>query len=857
MNKVNKVVLENGLTLLHSQVDRAEVVSLVVWVKAGSAAETSTEYGIAHMCEHNVFKGTKRRAVGQISAEAEFAGGDINAWTSYDETAFYITLPSQHAELGMDLLADMLQNATIDPEELEREKEVILEEYRRGQDSPMQKLSQVTFSATYGSHPYGHDIIGTEESIKAQTSATLHHFMAKHYVPQNMIVTVVGKISLSEARELTEKYWGTWQPEVICREHGAKAEETIALPTSPKINILREKLEECFYSLTWLSPSCDHEDIPALDILDVILGGSASCRLSTRLRDKLNLVNNISTFNFTPQSQGIFVLCGSLEASKLATSLKETMATIKELVDKGVTAEEVAKARFILQSDTWRKQETAEGLARDWVNQEALFGDPNYELIYNTLLEEVTPEKIRATAIKYLQNPACINIVAPEKSDLPSEEEIRKLCKLEIAPKSASHLQMTTDENNWLVYNLPGGGRMVAQVDHSAPIVACSISYNGGQRYEVKGQSGIDSFLAKMLTFSTKKHSFKELNTKFDELAAGVNGSGGRNSIGIQGTFLAKNFQEGLPLLLECLWQPAFKRLDIMLVRRLILEKIRTASDRPATRAKEAALKLLYQGHSLGNPALGLPEDIKNISGGDLKARHKQIILQNEPHISIVGDFDPDQTCQTIIDAYRSLCKKTKKLPAIPEVQALNEPREITIPADKEQTHIYLAFLGPNMSDARERWALTLLCAAIGGMSGRLFMQLRDVESLCYTVSGMYITGPLCGHIAFYIATAPEKTTQAKEGLKRELQKILTDGITEKELEKAKNSILGENVTSMQYMETRALNISLDSAYGLPYNSYLSLSNDLQKITIADIQGTAKKYLDWDRAVWATVGDAK
>ena len=104
MEKVNKIILDNGLTFLHSQVNRSPVASLVVWVKAGSSAEEPSEYGIAHMCEHNVFKGTKRRGVGVISEEAEFAGGDINAWTSYDETAFHLTLPIKEIDLGMDIL---------------------------------------------------------------------------------------------------------------------------------------------------------------------------------------------------------------------------------------------------------------------------------------------------------------------------------------------------------------------------------------------------------------------------------------------------------------------------------------------------------------------------------------------------------------------------------------------------------------------------------------------------------------------------------------------------------------------------------------------------------------------------------
>ena len=161
--------LPSGLTVLTEENHAAPVAALQIWVKVGSADEREGEAGLAHLHEHMLFKGTSRRGPGEIAREIEGAGGEINAWTSFDETVYHVVTASRFFEQGLDVLADALTSASFDPLELSREIEVVCEEIKRSEDSPSRKVSKELFSAAYARHPYGRPVIGTEASVRSFT----------------------------------------------------------------------------------------------------------------------------------------------------------------------------------------------------------------------------------------------------------------------------------------------------------------------------------------------------------------------------------------------------------------------------------------------------------------------------------------------------------------------------------------------------------------------------------------------------------------------------------------------------------------------------------------------------------------
>ncbi len=202
--------LDNGLTVLLQENRAARVVAMQAWVDAGSADETDAESGLAHLHEHMLFKGTARRGVGEIARAVEAAGGDINAWTSFDQTVYHLVMASRDLNVGLDILADALMHSAFDAEELAREQEVVLEEIKRTYDSPGRRASRAMFDLAFTTHPYKKPVIGTEETVRGFSRADVVAFYRKHYRPENVTLVCVGDLDPDKTLAEITRLFGDW-----------------------------------------------------------------------------------------------------------------------------------------------------------------------------------------------------------------------------------------------------------------------------------------------------------------------------------------------------------------------------------------------------------------------------------------------------------------------------------------------------------------------------------------------------------------------------------------------------------------------------------------------------------------------
>src|SRR5215510_12143816 len=200
-----KTTLPNGLKVIVEENHASRVVAAQVWVRVGSADELPAEAGLAHVHEHMLFKGTTQRKVGEIAADVEGAGGDINAWTSFDQTVYHVTIASRELDVALDILSDAVQHSTFDADELGRELEVVLEELRRGNDTPSRVASEMLFETAYRAHPYRRPVIGYVESVKSFTRDGILAFYRRWYQPRNMCLVVTGDVKSDEVVEKAER----------------------------------------------------------------------------------------------------------------------------------------------------------------------------------------------------------------------------------------------------------------------------------------------------------------------------------------------------------------------------------------------------------------------------------------------------------------------------------------------------------------------------------------------------------------------------------------------------------------------------------------------------------------------------
>src|SRR3954464_4425294 len=230
-----KFQLANGLTVVAQEQHAARVAAFQVWVKVGSADESPDEIGLAHLHEHMLFKGTAKRGLGEIARSVEAHGGEINAWTSFDQTAYHVVLASQFAREGLDVLADAVRASAFDADELKREIEVVCEEIKRSLDMPSRRASKDLFGARYTQHPYGRPVIGFEENVRAHTRERVVAFYRKHYVPSNMVLAAAG--------DLTEAQLNQWAEDVFGGDWGRQRGEPYPRTREPLAGGLRTVLK--------------------------------------------------------------------------------------------------------------------------------------------------------------------------------------------------------------------------------------------------------------------------------------------------------------------------------------------------------------------------------------------------------------------------------------------------------------------------------------------------------------------------------------------------------------------------------------------------------------------------------------
>ncbi len=352
--------LKNGLRVFVQETHTAPVVAVQMWIGVGSADERPEEAGVAHLLEHMMFKGTKKRGVGMVAQEVEGAGGEVNAFTSFDQTVYHLTLASRHFDLGLDILSDMILSSQIDADELRMEKEVVLEEVRRSQDSPSRVLDQQVFKTVFEAHPYGRPVIGFEETVRGFERPDVHGFFERWYTPDNMVLVVVGDVDVATVKRQATRAFRDFN-RGPAPTHSRPQE---ALQTAPRFAVLHQAVKEAHLELAFPVPEAEHPDTPLLDLLALVLGQGESSRLVEHVKNQQQLVNSVYAYAYTPKEPGVFFVGSSLEPQRLMEVYPALLEEIHQIRTAPVRSSELRKAKTIIQSDRVYERETVDGRAR-------------------------------------------------------------------------------------------------------------------------------------------------------------------------------------------------------------------------------------------------------------------------------------------------------------------------------------------------------------------------------------------------------------------------------------------------------------------------------------------------------------
>ena len=347
-----KTQLPNGLRVISEAVPHVRSVSLGVWIHVGSRDEQEKEQGISHFLEHMVFKGTETRSTFEIAHSLESLGGGLDAFTSRDLTCYYARCLDEHLNVALEVLADMLQNSVFDPEEIEKEKRVVLEEIQTVEDTPDDLIHDLFAQSVWGKHPVGAPIMGSPETVRAFSQEKLVDHLGVHYQPNRIVITASGNLSHQHLVELVNQWFhytsDTSQP--LNRKQPQDTERD-------QRHYTRE-IGQTHICLGTTACSYAHPKRYEHLIANTALGEGMSSRLFQQIRERLGLAYSVYSYLETLEDTGLFGIYMACDSARVEQAVEIAYAEIQKLKCEALSKEELASAKAQLRGELILGQES-------------------------------------------------------------------------------------------------------------------------------------------------------------------------------------------------------------------------------------------------------------------------------------------------------------------------------------------------------------------------------------------------------------------------------------------------------------------------------------------------------------------
>lgn len=398
MNEYKLITLKNGLRLLLVPRESTGVVTVMILFKVGSRYEDEKQAGISHVLEHMHYKGTPKRPSGLKIAEfIESIGGEHNAFTGKEYTGYYAKLAPKHLEKAFDFLSDFLSNSLFRPEDLEKEKQVIIQEIDMYEDLPMEIVGNKFEEAVFGQNALGRDIIGNRKTVNSVTRDDLVAYRSNYYAASNAVLALAGNfggMSDEEIQEQAEKYFHF--------EHNLKATPpAVNIPTTSGNNIVERKTEQSHLVLGFRTVPLGHPDYHKLEILGLILGGSMSSRMFEEIREKRGLAYAVRTSTNNYIEAGTLVTQAGVPHEKVNETISAIIGEYKKIKEEKVEPSELQKAKEIINGKILIKFEDSEELVHHYATDELLLNKVETPEELVKIYQNITADDIMEAANKY------------------------------------------------------------------------------------------------------------------------------------------------------------------------------------------------------------------------------------------------------------------------------------------------------------------------------------------------------------------------------------------------------------------------------------------------------------------------
>lgn len=859
-NAVRRVQLDNGLTVLIHRNPAAPVVAINTYVKAGYFDETDDIVGIAHVLEHMFFKGTTRRGVGEISKATKAVGGYLNAHTIYDHTSYYTVLPASSLADGLDIQSDAYANSVIDAGELAKELEVIIQEAKRKSDNPGAVTTETLYALLYDVHRIRRWRIGREPGLRALTREQVLGFYRNFYVPSNTILSIAGDVDFDATLALVEQRYGALATHEPDRPIGPREPEH----TGFRYQELDGDVAQTQVALGWRTVPHQHPDAPALDMVASILAAGRASRLYRAVRER-QLAGSVSAYHYTPADVGVFVIDAESEPGVARAAACAMWDQLRVVRSGTASADELARVKRLAVARRARRLETAEGRAAYLAEWEAMGGWQLGEAYHDAFLAVTVDDVTRVTEHYLTPDRAGAVVYRPSNAaQAPSPfadntQAMRDLLDAGIsAPLDATPVAVVEhvpsqaaatfvrDESGVRVYETTNGIPVLIVDRPDAAITYMGLFASGGAVRESADCAGITTLAARAVPKGTSTRNAVQLAEAAELLGGSISASVGTESFGWSISVPSDNAADALALLGDVVQHAAIDDAVVETERAALLSDIAQQRDDMYRYPMRLLQDLAFAGHPYGVPTIGTETSVRAMSPADVRDWYKTHLRRAPFVIVIVGAVDAEAMAQHAAQAFIELTMAERATVPVPVWPSHSEQNVAS--RDKAQTALAVAFPGPTRQDPT-RFSARMVSTIASGLGGRFFDELRDRQSLAYTVHAFASELSHAGLFISYIATSPDREAVARDGLLREFAKLRDEPVTDAELTNAKRYLTGMHDIRQERGGSVLADVVDAWLFGTSLRELDQFVANVQAVSADDILALARTYFDPTRRV--------
>ena len=821
--RTDQFKLDNGLTFIIREDKSNPVVSLQAWCETGSIHEGKyLGSGVSHFVEHMVFKGTEERESLAIAQDVSSIGGTINAYTSFDRTVYYINCPSEALFTSNQILKDLVFQATMPETEFEPEREVIRREISMGRDDADKVASQEMFSTCYQRHPYGLPVIGYLQSFNQLNRSDLRNYYKERYVTDNTFIVISGDVDMDVVRDQVNKLYGDIQ---------RVASPPVFIPTEPDQLGRRDSFVPYSNPITrlwmsWKIPGITDSDMPAIDVIAVILGQGKSSRLFQTLKEQSGLVHNISAYSYTPSHAGVFAVNAGIDPNNKQKVEEEIYNVIQELKCESVSEEEINKAKRIAMVSQLSSLQTVQGQAADLGSNWSITRNVNFTEEYLRKISNLNADNIRDVANRYF------------KEESLSVIEVGKKIKLK---KNKAEIFKNNKEINQHI--LDNGLIIAVEEDFRLPVVAISNTFKAGLFADSIHGQGITQLLSRVFLKGTNTKEADQIALMIESLGGNVTAIGGNNSLSLNSEFLSDDFEQALNIVSNIILHPTFPQPAVDREKETLLMDIKEERESPLSLAAIIARENLFDNHAYKNSRLGTENHVKALDTEKILKYYSNYGVANNGVISICGAIDSDKVIDKVGGAFSKMRIGDEVIANTKDAEWPVTQKEIEYNHHKEQAVLLVAYPGLKLDD-KDRAIVSLIEEISGGMDGLLFKRIREELGLAYYVGTSQLVSYSRGSIYFYAGTNSESLSKVQHELEKIIGSLISEKIDDKVLERAKKSLIGKYSLSKQSYSARAQSMALNLLYGLGECYDEENLKLIKNTTSSDLQKCCQKYFN-------------